>query len=86
MATRIESRREWEEGDPDTGTAGAWTSYEIELELTPVETEQREKDAAEHVAKVSAIATAEGLKQRAIGKLKGLGLTDREINALWRGH
>lgn len=86
MTTRIESRREWNEGDPDTGTEGHWTSYEIELELTPAETEQRERDAAEHIANVSARATAEGLKQRAITKLKGLGLTEREISALWRLH
>jgi hypothetical protein len=58
----------------------------IEYDLTPEEIEQREQDAiqaeADKVVREEKIAQEKARKESAIAKLKALGLTEEEANAI----
>jgi len=86
MPNRSESRREWIVDDPINGSAGYWKISHHVLELTQAEIDQRALDAEEYRVALAAIAATEKIKQSTVTKLKGLGLTEPEINALWSGH
>ena len=58
----------------------------IEYDLTPEEIEQREQDAiqaeADKVVREEKIAQEKARKESSIAKLKALGLTEEEANAI----